>query len=259
MAARALRRSEWRTGTAAGAVRRSHLRRCGPTSCACISPRSPTRCWSYCGAGACRARGWRGRNAARSCSNRRADPGQRAGRAAVVRRGLQGEPAPALLAAALQPSAPWRSPGISDCKRKQAPTTADLATLTRHLPGSDAPRNIARLSIKMDQLVRRARQTAKQNGACCAMSVRTQSRQHSSQMETVLKILGLCFVVASEAVKNLSMLPAALWNEFPHRDQVYFQSGDQVPHFRVDPCCKDGTAAAVPVITAITVHSKQLG
>ena len=41
-------------------------RRCGPTSCACISPRSPTRCWSYCGAGACRARGWRGRNAARS-------------------------------------------------------------------------------------------------------------------------------------------------------------------------------------------------
>ena len=65
---RAGRYGEPHQGTAAGAVRRSHLGAddAGPTSCACISPRSPTRCWSYCGAGACRARGWRGRNAARS-------------------------------------------------------------------------------------------------------------------------------------------------------------------------------------------------
>ena len=64
------------------------------------------------------------------------------------------EPAPALLAAALQPSSRAPSEVAGDqcvcragCKRKQAPTTADLATLTRHLPGSDAPRNFARLSI----------------------------------------------------------------------------------------------------------------
>ena len=60
----------WRTASRNSSWRCSPIaprrRRCGPTSCACISPRSPTRCWSYCGAGACRARGWRGRNAARS-------------------------------------------------------------------------------------------------------------------------------------------------------------------------------------------------
>ena len=33
-------------------------RRYGPTSCACTSPPSPTRCWSCCGAGACRAPSW---------------------------------------------------------------------------------------------------------------------------------------------------------------------------------------------------------
>ncbi len=168
---RAGRYGEPHQGTAAGAVRRSHLgaddagqpvapvfrlvrlRAAGVT--AALGPVGHAA-----GAGAMR------HDPPEAAQDRRADPGQRAGRAAVVRRGLPGsgplragvgpspEPAPALLAAALQPSSRAPSEVAGDqcvcragCKRKQAPTTADLATLTRHLPGSDAPRNIARLSI----------------------------------------------------------------------------------------------------------------
>ena len=63
----------WRTASSNSSWRCSRTsprrRRCGPTSCACTSPPSPTRCWSCCGAGACRAPGWRGRNATRSASS----------------------------------------------------------------------------------------------------------------------------------------------------------------------------------------------
>ncbi len=110
----ASRNSSWRCSRIA--PRRTP---CGPTSCACISPRSLTRCWSCCGAGACGARGWRGRHAARSacsCSRSACGSGSACGpcgyrstRASRKRAssgrgaGPSPEPAPALLAATLQP------------------------------------------------------------------------------------------------------------------------------------------------------------
>ena len=63
----------WRTASRNSSWRCSRIaprrRRCGPTSCACTSPPSPTRCWSCCGAGAWPAPSWRGRNATRSASS----------------------------------------------------------------------------------------------------------------------------------------------------------------------------------------------